>query len=575
MSNLEAALEYIKEGFRVFPVKLDKTPYTLHGLKDATQIQIAVREYWTKWPEAGIGVCTDGLIVLDFDKKNGGAEALKKIQDDYGKFPDTRVHRTGGGGLHFLYRNPNGTDIRNTVNAGGYKGMDIRANGGYIVVPPSIHASGRKYAKLTEHPVAIAPDWLAGIAKTKIEALNTFPPGESQPFPEGQRNQSLTRLAGSLRRNGMAEEAILISLTEANKRQCVPPLPDDDVQKISKSVSRYAPNIDKDTITNKDGNSNLYIDSRAVTENVTPATNRHKTVTENVTGDVTRPDIQPVTLASRVLEWVKGTNAWFTTDELDKELGIRDESEKHNRLVIFTRLKKQGVVEAHSKVNRQWRYVSTSLTHIDFAHAVSGGHLEVAWPLEIENWAHIFPGNIVVIAGAPNAGKTAFLLNFIWRNQDKFPIKYFCSEMGEDGIELRDRLEKFEGMEINEWHFDAYDRASNFEDVVDPDACNIIDYLEMTEDLWDVNKHLTAIYQKLKSGIAVVAIQKKVGALYGRGQEFGLEKPKIYLSLDKGQLTIVKGKAWATKQNPNGLKVKFNIIDGCQFDKDGEWYWEK
>ena len=562
---LDAALEYIAAGFSVFPVSVDKKPLTAHGLKDATQTQQGVREYWTKWPDAGIAIPTDGLIVLDFDKKSGGAESLVKLQNDYGKLPDTRVHRTGGGGLHFIYRNPNGHDVRNTVKAGGYDGIDIRANGGYIVVPPSLHPTGKIYMKLTEFPIAAAPEWIVGLTKSKTPNFSNIPAGESVPFPEGQRNQSLTKIAGSLRRNGLAEEAILIALVEANKRQCIPPLAENEVAIIARSVSRYSPEI---PLASPYGDSNLYIDSKGRDTFRDSDTKRDRNVTESVTPTI-------VTLADRVKSWVSQTSGWFATDELDRDLGIRDEREKENRRQIMQRLKTQGIVESHQKVNKQWRYISQTLVHINYKSAHRDAQLEVRWPLGIESWCHVYPGNIIVIAGAPNAGKTAFLLNFIWRNQDKFPIKYFCSEMGEDGIELRSRLEKFEGIAIEDWHFDAIDKASNFEDVIDPDAVNVIDFLEMTEDLWAVNTHLTAIYSKLKTGIAVVAIQKKVGALYGRGQEFGLEKPKIYLSLDQGKMMIVKGKAWATSQNPNGLRVKFNIIDGCQFQMDGEWYWEK
>lgn len=565
MAMLEEALKYLADGFSVFPVGIDKKPLTAHGLKDATQTQAGVKEFWSKWPEAGIAIPTEHLVVLDFDSKNGGEESLKAMQEKYGKMPRTRTHRTGGGGLHFIYRNKNGTDVRNTVEVGGYKGVDIRANGGYIVVPPSLHPSGKTYLVLDGSPITPAPDWLMALSQIRIPPVIPNN-GEVLPFPEGQRNQSLTSLAGTMRRRGMTREAILLALLETNKRQCQPPLLEEEVKTIAGSVSRYPPTIPP----NDPGN--LYIYNRGVTGNVTADTDRYKNVTENVTNSL----LAPVTLADKVLEWVKGTTAWFATDEIDRDLNLRDESDKNNRRIILYRLKEQGLIEPHPKVNKQWRYISKSLVDIDFQNAKRGGELDIHWPLAIENWVNFFPGNMAVIAGAPNAGKTALVLNFIWRNQEKFPIHYWCSEMGEDGIELRDRLEKFEGMDINNWTFRAHDRASNFEDVIVPDCINIIDYLEMTEDLWSVNVHLTAINQKLSSGIAIVAIQKKVGALFGRGQEFGLEKPKLYLSLDKGLLTIVKGKSWAVKgQDPNGLKVKFKIVDGCQFLMDGEWFWEK
>jgi hypothetical protein len=129
-------------------------------------------------------------------------------------------------------------------------------------------------------------------------------------------------------------------------------------------------------------------------------------------------------------------------------------------------------------------------------------------------------------------------------------------------------------MDLEDWHFEAKDRVSDFADVIYPDCINVIDYLEMTTDLYAINAHLTAISHKLGSGIGVVALQKKEGATMGRGQEFGLEKPKLYLSMDKGKLLIVKGKSWARKNvNPNGLKITFDIIGGCQFQATGEWNW--
>ena len=73
MSDIfEAAFSYIGQGFKVFPVKTDKKPLTAHGLKDATQTQSGVREYWTHWPDAGIALVTEGFMVLDFDTKNVG-----------------------------------------------------------------------------------------------------------------------------------------------------------------------------------------------------------------------------------------------------------------------------------------------------------------------------------------------------------------------------------------------------------------------------------------------------------------------------------------------------------------------
>ena len=555
----DAAFSYVAQGFRVFPVKPDKTPLTKHGLKDATQTQLGVKEYWTRWPDAGIALVTDGLVVLDFDSKHGGAESKTVIETKYGQLPRTRIHRTGGGGLHYIYRNPNGTDIRNTVGLGGYQGVDLRANGGYIVAPPSPHESGARYEVIDNSEIAPAPVWLMGLTtKKQMTQAETIP--EGQPILEGQRNATLASLAGTMRRPGMSQEAIEAALLEVNRKQCQPPLSEDEVKAIAQSVARYPPN----------GNKRIYMYNTNVTDKSTHE--RYTNVTENVTSKRETEVESCNVLSSRILEWVKNTTGWWETSELDKDLGITSQRDKNNRRIILYRLKEQGIIEGHPKINKQFRYVNTRVTSLTFKTATNAGVLPVKWPLGIERYVNLFPGNMAVVAGSPNAGKTALLLDFIHLNQDEFPIYYLCSEMG--AVELRDRLDKFPGMAIEDWHFEAIERAGDFADVIRPDCVNVVDYLEMTTELYLINTHLTAISHKLGSGLAIVAVQKKQDAKYGRGQEFGLEKPKLYLSMDRGKLTIVKGKSWATKNvDPHGLTVNFKIIGGCQFQATGEWDW--
>ena len=560
-SMMQAALNYIAEGFRVFPVNKDKEPLTKHGLKDATQIQIGVKDYWTKWPEAGIGIVTDGYIVVDFDAKSGGLESKTKLEAEHGPLSQTRTHRTGGGGLHLIYRNPDGTDIRNKVTFAGYSGIDIRANGGYIVAPPSLHSSGKHYEVIDNSPIAPAPVWLIELTgKKPVSKQGSLL--EGQPIPSGQRNHTLTSLAGTMRRRGMTEEAISAALLETNKLQCQPPLPEAEVKNIARSISRYSPDdsISKHVCINTNGTE------KATIERDKNGTRSGTISLPTQAGEVSGSDA----LSRRIVTWTEGTTGWWDTAELDKDLGIVAAKDKENRRKILLRLREKGTIEAHPKINKQFRYVNTRITTLNFKNANTAGVLPVKWPLGVEKYVNLFPGNIAVIAGSPNAGKTAMMLNFIYLNQDQFPVYYFCSEMGE--VELRDRLDKFPGMDINDWKFEAIERASDFADVIRPDCVNVIDYLEMTTELYQVNEHLTAISHKIGSGLVVLALQKKVGATYGRGQEFGLEKPKLYLSLDKGKLQIVKGKSWAQKTvDPNGLQVPFNIVGGCQFQSTGKW----
>jgi hypothetical protein len=317
-------------------------------------------------------------------------------------------------------------------------------------------------------------------------------------------------------------------------------------------------------------NTNIHIYKENVTK-PSVALNHHKNVTENVTTPSDQTLRPPQGLAERVEDWVRQSGGgWFDTGDLDRDLGIYDPRAKHNRLMILQRLKEKGIVQQHAAQAKSFRFVNIKLTDLDFKNATRDGRLDLKWPFGIERLVNIFPNNIAVIAGAPDSGKTGFFLEFCRLNLDK-EIHYFFSEM--EGPEIRERLELYPGMGLSEWTFKAHQRSSKFSDVMVPDAINIIDFLELSTELWTVNIELTDILHKLGTGIALVAIQKKIGTenMLGRGQEFSLEKPKLYLSMDKGQATIVKGKSWANKNlDPVGCKVRFRTENGSPV-MIGDW----
>jgi hypothetical protein len=160
---LDAALTYAARGWNVFPChsvidgrctcgerdcdKPGKHPRTAHGFKDATTDASVIRAWWERWPEANVAIATgqcSGLAVLDVDDYAGGDDELRELERVHGALPDAPVSLTGGGGRQFLFER-NGVPIvsRNGVVA---PHIDVKADGGYIIAPPSSHLSGRRYA---------------------------------------------------------------------------------------------------------------------------------------------------------------------------------------------------------------------------------------------------------------------------------------------------------------------------------------------------------------------------------------------------------------------------------------------
>jgi hypothetical protein len=174
-----------------------------------------------------------------------------------------------------------------------------------------------------------------------------------------------------------------------------------------------------------------------------------------------------------------------------------------------------------------------------------------------------------VVAGTPNAGKTAFLLNFVRYNMGSHTINYFISEMG--GSEFNIRISNFKYMQKKDWNFNPRVRSSDFHDVIRPDEINIIDFLEVHEDFWKVGLFIKQIYDKLNKGIAIIAIQKNKGTDQGLGGMRGMEKARLYLAMEETKIKIVKAKNWTSQINTNGLIKRFHLEGGWEFTENTEW----
>jgi hypothetical protein len=162
---LEAALAYAAAGVPVFPLEpRGKDPVTKRGFYDATTNPATIRRFW-RAPDRNIGIRTgalSGFWILDIDP--GGEDEIRRLEEVHGALPPTRQVRTGRGGRHlwFEYTGPIQCSAgRIALN------VDVRADGGYCIAPPSIHETGRRYQWLTNPTatLAIAPDWLFALTR--------------------------------------------------------------------------------------------------------------------------------------------------------------------------------------------------------------------------------------------------------------------------------------------------------------------------------------------------------------------------------------------------------------------------
>jgi putative DNA primase/helicase len=213
-----------------------------HGFKDATTDEATIRRWWGMWPAANIGIATGaaaGLVVLDEDSYKGGDQSRLDLEHTYRPLPETVLSLTGGGGVQYFFEHP-GIPVKNAVQTLGV-GLDIRGDGGYVIAPPSLHKSGKRYCWEVVHepdetPLAPMPDWLLALCR---ETRRKAPLDAGATLPEGKRNDTLFRLGCAFRGLGCTEAVILAALRAMNVTQCQPRLDDEDVVRIAASCAKY------------------------------------------------------------------------------------------------------------------------------------------------------------------------------------------------------------------------------------------------------------------------------------------------------------------------------------------------
>ena len=143
----------------VFPCGANKAPLVAHGFKAATTDAATIRRQFTDAARL-IGMPTgaqSGVWVVDVDVKPGRS-GLSWLAENEHALPRTRTHRTRSGGVHLLFRWDATQPVRNSAGRIAH-GVDVRGEGGFVIVPPS-----PGYAVTSDAPIADAPRWLYAAA---------------------------------------------------------------------------------------------------------------------------------------------------------------------------------------------------------------------------------------------------------------------------------------------------------------------------------------------------------------------------------------------------------------------------
>lgn len=236
-SVLEQANEYIDQGWSILPVKpSEKRPYMTNWLQyQHVKATKEMAENWfTSLTGAGVGMVTgriSGVVVLDVE-----SYCKIPIEELLRRYPTQMVSRTGSGGYHLFYLYPN--DVPKIANRVGiFEGADIRADGGFIVLPPTRHPNGRLYEWVKTGFPGVFPKALLDIQSQPKAQGDGWITEALRGVSEGGRNDTCARLAGYFFRKGLNADIVEALLTEWNERND-PPLPMREMRTTIKSIER-------------------------------------------------------------------------------------------------------------------------------------------------------------------------------------------------------------------------------------------------------------------------------------------------------------------------------------------------
>ena len=242
---LDAALSYAARGWAVFPLaEGTKIPCIQGGFTQATTDAEQIRAFWSVRPMCNIGIATggmsNGLVVVDVDLDNDKGEdgyvTLRAWEAEHGELPEGACATTPRGGMHlyFVSDEPFGCTVNHDL------GIDVRADGGFVVAPPSVREDGRAYdwdMHVEDYGVPRADESVKAFIR-KVQEGHTG--GERFDLPDriknGERNDTLFRYACSLQAHSVPDDVIIASVLGVNKSLCDSPLDDVECEKIVKSA---------------------------------------------------------------------------------------------------------------------------------------------------------------------------------------------------------------------------------------------------------------------------------------------------------------------------------------------------
>jgi hypothetical protein len=283
-------------------------------------------------------------------------------------------------------------------------------------------------------------------------------------------------------------------------------------------------------------------------------------------------------LTAEVTDYVMSTSGDFLSTDVYRFFDLSTRVHKKTVSTILARLVGNGTIEKVGNKNGCWRKIDRSLQEQCWWQDV-GQPLPLSFPLGIEQFSKVYPGNIILLEGQKSQGKSAFSMDFVRLNSHLFGQKALYQNGEMAGSEINDRVKSYEGVFTPDQWRNAVTfirQTSEWWDKILPDGLNVVDYLIEYKEAYMIADFIWKIHQKLKQGIALVVVQRDPLKPYPAGGRATRDIPRLVLSLMHHKLRLEDVKSFHTTEygNPTGLMRKYKQVSWWKFQPASEWYLE-
>lgn len=279
-----------------------------------------------------------------------------------------------------------------------------------------------------------------------------------------------------------------------------------------------------------------------------------------------------IDIQGNVAEFLSHTKAWFHPRDIWQEYSINSEESKR---IVRTVLEDKVLDGELQHEGLKYRAYNRDLREINWFDADETAHIKMILPFGLHRYIKLFPG-VVVIAGETGKGKSAWILDCIFRNLSPDRPQYLFVNDAKDA-ELKERIlgicSKSECALPTPEELRIYERFDKFGDVIVRDGINYVDYLDVNSEFYSIGQEIDDIFRATGDGMTFIALQKNPKEALGVGGIYSIKRSQVYIVLTDsedgvwfGQLLLRKTRGKVNKTiDPTGWTWGYDIKDGVKF----------